>query len=332
MVNRKEIIDSPTASLHSGEYYREQVITLKSNISGTQLYYTTDGTLPSKNSIMYGNSIKVKENLTIKAIAIHEESNVQSEVSTFTYKITTRQDIAQRFMDLNYNNMPYRLYVPENYDPSHSYPLVLFLHGGGERGTDNVKQLLANDGAIIWAAPENQKKNPAFILAPQARDQPDGGFAITRNADNIVDPERAFEFSSDLAAAYDILQMVMTQYNINQNRVYSTGLSQGGFGTFNLNIKYPNLFAALVPIAGGGDPEKVHIIKNKPLWAFHAEDDEIIPVSSTRNAIQAIRSAGGTPIYTEYPANLGHNHESWNPAYENQEMIAWMFSQRKDLK
>ncbi|WP_197089688.1 hypothetical protein [Bacillus sp. SA1-12] len=246
-----------------------------------------------------------------------------------TYDFVTREEIAKKFLAFEFHNMPYRLYVPEGYDPSISYPLVLFLHGGGERGNDNQKQLLAYDGAVIWASPENQAKNPAFVLAPQARNQYNGGFGITRNTENMIDLARVFEFSNDLGKAYDILQKVTQEYNIDHNRLYSTGLSQGGYGTFHLNNAYPDLFAAMVPIAGGGNPETVHVLKDKPIWAFHAEDDAVIPVSQTRNAIEVIKKAGGNPLYTEYPAELGYNHGSWVPAYNNKDMIEWMFKQVK---
>ncbi|WP_175639232.1 chitobiase/beta-hexosaminidase C-terminal domain-containing protein [Metabacillus schmidteae] len=332
-------VQPPSPSLEPGHYYKEQKITLKTSTPGTKIYYTTDGSTPTKKSKLYSVPITVNEDVTIKAFAIRGNVNehaftksngkTNSEVVTLTYDFVDRQEIADQFLTLEYHNMPYRLYVPENYDPNVSYPLVLFLHGGGERGNDNEKQLLGNDGAVIWAAPENQAKHPAFVLAPQARNQHDGGFGITRNSDNIVDLAKVFEFSQDLGTAYNILQKVTQEYNIDSNRLYSTGLSQGGYGTFNLNVAYPDLFAAMVPIAGGGDPGKVHLLKDKPVWAFHAEDDAVIPVSHTRNAIEAIREAGGNPIYTEYPAELGYNHGSWVPAYDNQEMIDWMFRQVK---
>ena len=201
--------------------------------------------------------------------------------------------------------------------------------GNVERGTDNVKQITANDGAVIWAAPENQAKHPAFVLAPQARNVPDGGFGITRDSDNNINLNRVFEFSTDLGMANEILQYVRNNYNIDSNRLYSTGLSQGGFGIYNLNMMYPDLFAAMVPIAGGGDPQKAHLLASKPIWEFHAVDDVVVPVSYSQNIIEAIQNGGGTPIYTEYPAELMYNHGSWVPAYENKEMKEWVFKQVK---
>lgn len=330
---------APVSSIPSGSYYKAQVVQLSSETPNVKIYYTTDGTNPTRNSILYVDPIHVEKDITIKAIAVRGNVNSKeaavsnektaSDVAEFTFTFVTKESIASDFLYFTFKGMPYRLYVPENYDPAQSYPLVLFLHGGGERGTDNEKHILANDGAAIWAAPENQANNPAFVLAPQARNQHDGGFGITRDSNNNINLSRVFEFSKDLQTAYEILEKVRSEYNIDSKRLYSTGLSQGGFGTFNLNIRYPDLFAAMVPIAGGGDPEQAFKLLNKPLWAFHAADDSIIPVSYSRNIISAINNAGGTPIYTEYPANQGHDHASWVPAYDNKDMIEWVFNQVK---
>ncbi len=332
-------VATPAVSPAPGSYYKEQTVTLSSATPDVNIYYTTDGSTPTKNSTLYTGPITVSQNTTIKTIAIRGNVNnkalavnngkTNSEIATFTYTFETRKSIADKFLSFTYEAMPYRLYVPQNYDPAKSYPLVLFLHGGGERGTNNVSQIMANDGAVIWAAPENQAKHPAFVLAPQARNVPDGGFGITRDANNNINLNRVFEFSDDLRTAYEILQHVRANYNIDSNRLYSTGLSQGGFGTYNLNMAYPNLFAAMVPVASGGDPTKAHLLVNKPIWAFHAEDDVIIPVSYARNIIAAIKDAGGNPIYTEYPKEMQYNHASWVPAYENKEMIEWVFQQVK---
>lgn len=232
--------------------------------------------------------------------------------------------------------MPYRLYIPENYHPNRaSYPLVLFLHGGGERGNDNIKHLLASDGAIIWATEKCQMENPTFVLAPQANDHANGGFGLTRNAiqNEKIELSRVFQTSDDLLLAHELLMFVIEKYSVDQNRLYITGLSQGGFGTYNLNMLYPDLFAAMVPIAGGGDPEKASLLVDKPIWNFHAEDDDIIPVEYSRRIIQSIKNAGGKPKYTEYPVDKGYKHGSWLPTYHRQDMIDWVFKQaKKDTK
>lgn len=196
--------------------------------------------------------------------------------------------------------MPYRLFVPEGYDGSKSYPLVVFLHGGGERGDDNQKTLTANQGATVWAKPQEQARRPAFVLVPQGRDTWDGGFGRTRNADNKIDLQRAFVPSDDLSTAQKLLQQVLADYpGIDRKRLYLTGVSQGGLGTWAWNILEPQLFAAMVSVAGGGDPSQVGVLKDKPMWAFHAAADPVVPASFTGNAIAVVRRSGGQPRYTE---------------------------------
>jgi len=248
------------------------------------------------------------------------------------------QPVADKFLKAMYTDpetgatMPYRLFVPENYDPAKAYPLVLFLHGGGERGSDNEAQVMANQGATVWAKPEAQAKHPCFVLAPQARNTWDGGFTVTRGEDNKVSLGRVLDVSTDLDMAEKVLEKVIATYNIDKNRIYATGVSQGGFGVWNLNEKYPDLFAAMVPICGGGDPAQAYKLKNKPIWAFHAEGDPIIPVSYTRNMVSALRALGSSPLYTEYPKEtyiFPVAHFSWVLAYQTTEMRDWLFAQVK---
>ena len=234
-------------------------------------------------------------------------------------------------------SMSYRLFVPDNYDPKKSYPLVLFLHGGGERGADNELQLHGTMGAAIWAKPEEQAKRPCFVLVPQAHpsNDPDPripytGFGITRDKDSNRYMELAFTPSEDLKLAVKILERVQKEYSVDSSRLYVTGLSQGGFGTWNINLMHPKLFAAMVPTCGGGDPAQAYKLINKPIWAFHAEDDPVIPVSYSRNIISMLRSKGGKPLYTEYPSGtyiMPYEHFSWVLAYKNEQMREWLFNQ-----
>jgi predicted peptidase len=249
------------------------------------------------------------------------------------------QPVVDRFLKRSYadastgRTMPYRLFVPEGAGPNQRYPLVVFLHGGGERGDDNEKTLTANQGGTVWAKPDEQARRPAYVLVPQGRATWDGGFGRTRNADNKIDMARAFEPADDLLTAQRLLRAVLDEHpGIDRSRLYLTGLSQGGLGSWAWNILEPELFAATVPVCGGAAPTNVAVLKNKPLWAFHAAADPIVPADFTRQAVAALRSAGGQPRFTEYDAQTYFfpiAHFSWVPAYQNEEMRAWLFSQKR---
>ena len=224
-------------------------------------------------------------------------------------------------------SMGYRLFVPNGYDASKAYPLVLFLHGAGERGTDNEVQLTASEGAKIWATPEEQAKHPAFVLAPQSPGSPAtlGWTSIARRGQAApFDPQK------ELGTGYDILQKVKGEYHIDAKRIYVTGVSQGGFGTFAIAIAHPSEFAALVPICGGGDPKKLATIAKLPIWIFHAAKDPTVGVGFSRNSVAALKRAGGDPKYTEYAADTYFTptaHSSWTSAYATVEMRDWLFGQ-----
>lgn len=270
---------------------------------------------------------------------------IAKDGSLTSYKVTiNREDftaVINSFLTFTYTDketgvtMPYRLYVPEGYDPKSAtvYPIVLFLHGSGERGGDNAKQLTANMGATVWATPEVQQNHKAFVLAPQARNVWDGGFGITRNEANVLNLDKAFELSQDAMMAKKILDEVIATYKIDSTRVYCTGLSQGGIGTWNLNLQYPDLFAAMVPVCGGGNPlhENVAKLVNKPIWAFHAASDPVVPVTFSQNIVNALTTLKGTPKLTIYPADsyfFPVAHFAWIPAYHTDEMIEWLFEQK----
>jgi predicted peptidase len=217
--------------------------------------------------------------------------------------------------------------------------LVLFLHGGGENGSDNEKQLAGTEGPIIWAKAAEQAVRPAFVLAPQARaymggaaDKPIGGFGITRDREGNRFMTEVLQPSADVKMAAAVLEQVMKAYPVDAKRVYATGLSQGGFGTWNIALLRPDLFAAIVPIAGGGDPAQAPKLKNTPVWGFQAEDDQVVPAVYMRNTIEALRRAGGQPRYTELPSGTffdPNEHWSWVFAYRNVAMREWLFQQAR---
>ncbi len=268
------------------------------------------------------------------------------------YSIAVYRDdvipLADRYLRVVYSDpisglsMPYRLFVPEGgLDPKNKFPLVMYLHGGGEGGDDNEKPVKGTIGATIWAHPEEQAKRPCFVLVPQAHDYNSKdvlpelkGFGVTRNNLGERYMDQALLPSEDVKLAVKVLEQVEQRYPaVDQNRLYVTGLSQGGFGTWNINIYRPDMFAALVPIAGGTDPEKAGILRDKPIWAYQAEDDRVVPVAYSRTTVAAVRAAGGNPRYTELPSGTffdPNEHWSWAYAYRNEALREWLFQQHKD--
>lgn len=216
-------------------------------------------------------------------------------------------------------SLPYRLMKPANYDKSKKYPLVLFLHGAGERGTDNRKQLVV--GLNIFADPERIDRYPCFIVAPQCPEE-DKWVDVDWKADRHVMTDKP---TPSLAMALEIVSHLQKEFPIDPERLYITGYSMGGFGTWDAIQRYPELFAAAVPVCGGGDETAAVRIIHVPIWAYHGALDDIVLVSRSRNMINTLVSSGGVPRYTEYPAI---NHFCWGLAFSNMAMLEWLFSNK----
>ena len=230
--------------------------------------------------------------------------------------------------------LPYRLYVPENLEEGKQYPIVLFLHGLGESGTDNESHIVNNEGAAIWVQDHLDGGEPRFVLAPQLPDpkDPDArpgepGVRWTLKAQKAI-----------LA----LLDQLLEQYPIDACRQYITGLSLGGYGSWMLQTRSTR-FAAVVSccpacLADGGIYYKgiadaAPALDDTALWMFHAADDAAVPVEISRLMKQELEInthvCGRDFFYTEYPAELHYNHFCWGAAYANAEMRQWMFRQRK---
>ena len=217
-------------------------------------------------------------------------------------------------------SIPYRLLIPKGYDAQKKYPLVLFLHGAGERGTDNSAQL--KHGAGAFASDAAQEKFPCFVMAPQC--PPDQKWAdIDWASDNPTLPAKV---SAPMALVLAALESLQKEFKIDADRLYLTGLSMGGFGTWDLITRFPERFAAAVPICGGGDKTKVASAKNVPIWAFHGELDGVVKLPRTTDLTSALIAAGGKPLFTLYPT-VGH--DSWTGAYTEPGLLPWIFAQRR---
>lgn len=222
-------------------------------------------------------------------------------------------------------SMSYRLYIPTDYDAGKSYPIVLFLHGYGEIGSDNSSQILASQGAAIWASPQEQQDHPCFVLAPQSTMT--GWTSIASYG--LDDP---YEPQADLELAYKMLQSVISEYSIDTNRVYGTGSSMGGYGIWAMAIEHPDLFAAIVPVCGDADQSAVSVLKDLPVWIFQADSDPTIPSSHAKDLVPFLQNLGSSSRFTLYDADTyfyPSAHFSWVPAYADEDMRTWLFEQSR---
>jgi predicted peptidase len=216
--------------------------------------------------------------------------------------------------------LPYRLLKPEKLDSGKRYPLVLFLHGAGERGTDNAKQLVHGAGA--FATPENRQKYPCFVVAPQC--PANAGWAYVEGL--LPSRDGPGKTLGPLRLALELIDKLTAEMPVDKGRLYITGLSMGGFGTWEAIQRRPDFFAAAIPICGGGDAAQASKLKGVPIWAFHGESDPVVPASGTTTMIETIRKAGGAPKMTMYP---GVGHDSWTRTYADRAVLAWLFAQKK---
>ena len=219
--------------------------------------------------------------------------------------------------------MPYRLFRP---DAVGKLPLVVYLHGGGGLGNDNEKQLgLGNVfGTRVWLLPENQKRFPCYVLVPQT----DTGWVK-------YDPAQAIEgrpkplpgFGDGARLTMEIIDRLRRDFSIDERRIYVTGQSLGGSGTWHITAHRPKFFAAAVACCAADTCEDAIESLGTPLWNFHGDADQSVPVALSRDRIAALRKAGGHPLYTEY---AGVDHNVWQWAYTEPELVKWVFSQRRD--
>ena len=218
--------------------------------------------------------------------------------------------------------MPYRLFRPAKLDPARKYPLVLYLHGAGGLGADNQKQYTGGNlfGSHVWALEENQARRPAFILAPQT----DQGWGY-RGALRSGEPEPE-AMAPGAKLAFELLDKILAELPIDRMRIYVTGQSMGGAGSWYMAMQRPDRFAAAVPVCGGGNTAKAAALRSLPVWNFHGTADPTVPVKLSRAMIEAVRAAGGKPLHTEYE-DVRHN--SWEWAYTEPALPGWLFAQHK---
>lgn len=214
----------------------------------------------------------------------------------------------------------YRLLKPAGYDASKNYPLVVFFHGAGERGSDNTRQLVHGMGD--FASDEIRAKYPAFVIAPQCPEGKQWVNVPWGDASHSLPKEP----SEPMQLTLELIESLEKEFSIDKSRLYVTGLSMGGFGTWDIISRHPERFAAAAPICGGGDAAQAKHIAKLPIWVFHGDSDTAVKTQRSRDMVAALKEAGGEPKYTEYE-NTGHN--SWTPTYKNPEFYAWLFAQQR---
>ncbi len=219
----------------------------------------------------------------------------------------------------------YRILYPEGFDKSKRYPVVLFLHGRGESGDDNEKQLVHGSSLFL----EAQAEYPAIVIFPQCPttdywsnvdriEKDGGGLQFKFPYDRPANPA--------LAAVMDLVDQELSKPYVDENRLYVTGLSMGGMGTWELLWRMPEKIAAAAPICGGGPPEMAHKMTDVPIWAFHGLKDDVVQPRFSINMVRAIQREGGLAKITLYP---DANHNSWDPAFAEPDYLPWMFSKFK---
>lgn len=230
-----------------------------------------------------------------------------------------------RTLRLGQTSHRYQVYVPVEFDPGRSWPVILFLHGAGERGSDGLKPTQVGVGTAIRM---DRDRFPAIAVFPQV--SPEGAW--------VGDMARVASLALDLAIA---------EFHGDPERIYLTGISMGGYGTWYMGFDAPERFAALVPVCGGivpppgrpllrqlpatagaADPYAAAAsrLKEVPAWVFHGAEDAVIPASESRRIVEALKKAGGDVRYTEYK-DVEHN--SWDRAYAEPELWTWLFAQRR---
>lgn len=221
--------------------------------------------------------------------------------------------------------MPYRLFRPQA--AAGKLPLVVYLHGSGGLGNDNEKQLgLGNIfGTRVWLLPDNQRSFPCYVFVPQT----DRGWAHYDFSQQAEGPPKVLPGLGDGSRlALEIVDGLCHEFaqSIDESRIYVTGQSMGGAGTWNVMTNRPHFFAAAVPCCGSISTEDGTGSIDTPLWSFHGDSDKTVPVSVSRDRIASRRKAGGHPLYTEY---AGVDHNVWEWAYTEPALMKWMFSQRR---
>ena len=226
-----------------------------------------------------------------------------------------------KYINSKGDTLNYRLLFPD-YDTVRKYPLIIFLHGSGERGNDNEAQL--KWGVMNFATDQAMTMHPAIVIAPQCPENQEWS--------NFSGNEKTMELrlqpdpTKPMALVIELIHRMIKPFSIDTSRIYITGLSMGGFGTYDAIERYPRLFAAAIPVCGGGDVSRAASIAHIPVWIFHGSEDAAVNPVYSLDMIEALTKAGSHAGLTFYP---GVGHFAWLAAYSDPYMMDWLFRQHK---
>lgn len=218
-------------------------------------------------------------------------------------------------------SLNYQLLAPAVMNRSTLYPLVLVLHGAGERGDNNTAQL--KHGSKLFLDAGNRARFPAFVVFPQC---PNKARWVEVDWGQPTPHQQPAQPSVPMSLVLELMPELQKSLPIDNTRIYVMGLSMGGFGTWDLLARRPAWFAAAVPICGGADDRTASTLARIPIWTFHGDKDTTVKTARTRSMVEALKAAGSPVKYTELP---GVGHDAWSPAFAQPELLPWLFAQKR---
>jgi len=242
-------------------------------------------------------------------------------IGVFAAHTSQAQDSVDGFLARTYTGaagatMPYRLFIPDAAVRQRALPLIVYLHGGGGAGNDNLRQISGGNtaGTHLWTSRAMQARHPAFVVAPQI---PGGRQWGAPSSDELAPAAKLL---------LDLLATLSKEFAIDADRIYVVGQSLGGRGTWDLVSKRPDLFAGGIPVCGDGNTTRIRAARDVAIWAFHGAKDPVVPVAGSRDLVAALKAAGSRVKYTEYE---DVEHDAWVRAFAERELADWLFAQTR---
>ncbi|HVF96143.1 MAG TPA: prolyl oligopeptidase family serine peptidase [Flavisolibacter sp.] len=239
-----------------------------------------------------------------------------------------RNQYEKRLLVSSGDTLPYRILLPQDFNPKKKYPLILFLHGSGERGRDNEAQL--THGWKLFLGDSIRNAFPAIVVFPQCPSN--SSWSNVQFAYDSASKKRTFNFlesgdpTTGMRLVLELLDKLGKDYKLDKGRLYVGGLSMGGMGTFELVARKPKMFAAAFPICGGANPTAIEKFSRPAWWVFHGAKDDVVPPQYSQVMVDALKAIGANVKFTLYP-NASHN--SWDAAFAEKDLMPWLFSQKK---